>query len=145
MAEDLRHQDDVGSGPGPRGPGGVPKDVAQFSRSCPQGQEVVAVEDVGGNELSPKRMEVTDPAHLVVPGPSRAAHDDLGLDLLGHREARDAQRARELETGDHVGRGGVGEGELRGVGDIAVVVHADQELLTVADAAFVAEVTISTA
>ena len=101
-----------------------------------EGQEIVAVEDVGGNKLTPELTEVTDSGQAI-PGPSRAAHDDLGFDLVGHREARDGHHACPLEAGDNAVRGSVSQRQLQGVGDVPVVVHADQELLVVADAGVV--------
>jgi len=59
----------------------------------------------------------------------------LGFDLVDHGEARDGQRAGLLEPGDDTVGGSVGQSELQGVDDVAVVVHAEQELFVVADAA----------
>jgi len=63
-----------------------------------EGKEVIAVEAVGGNELTPRRAGVTDPAQPI-PGPSRATHDDLGLDLIGHRKHETAAHRRARSRG----------------------------------------------
>lgn len=102
-----------------------------------KGKEIVAVEDVGANKVASEGSKVAGSGQPV-PEPSRAAHDDLSLDLVCYCEARDRQRPGSLEAGDDTVGGSVGEGELQGVGDIPVVIHSDQELLAVLDAPVVA-------
>lgn len=48
-----------------------------------QREEVVAIEELGGDQAVPKGPQIPDPGQALG-GPTRAPHDDLRLDLVGH-------------------------------------------------------------